>query len=110
LTIAWTSSYPPFAGAGVPEIVDFNVLGRHRRGGIGTELMDEAERRIERRADTAGIGVGLYADYGSAQRLYVKRGYVPDGAGIVVDGAAPRPGSTIVLDDSPALMFTKRLR
>lgn len=30
-----------------------------------------------------GIGVGLYAGedggYGAAQRLYVKRGYIPDG-------------------------------
>ena len=28
-----------------------------------------------------GIGVGLYPDYGSAQRLYIKRGYLPDGHG-----------------------------
>jgi GNAT superfamily N-acetyltransferase len=110
LTIDWTSHYPAFAAAGVPEIVDFNVIARARRHGIGTRLMDEAERRIARRSPIAGIGVGMYADYGSAQRMYVKRGYVPDGAGLVVDGIAPVPGSTIVLDDAPALMFTKAVR
>jgi GNAT superfamily N-acetyltransferase len=107
LTIDWTSHYPAFAAAGIPEVVDFNVIAAARRHGIGTRLMDEAERRIAERSPIAGIGVGMYADYGSAQRMYVKRGYVPDGAGLVVDGIAPAPGSTIVLDDSPALMFTK---
>jgi len=107
LTIAWTSHYPAFSDAGIPEVVDFNVVPDARRSGIGWALMDEAERRIGARSSMAGIGVGLYRDYGSAQRMYVKRGYLPDGAGIVVDGIAPEPGSTIVLDDSPALMFTK---
>jgi len=110
LTIDWTSHYPAFADAGIPEIVDFNVIAAARRHGVGTALMDDAERRITGRSGLAGIGVGMYADYGSAQRMYVKRGYVPDGAGLVVDGVAPEPGSTIVLDDAPALMFTKRLR
>lgn len=110
LTIDWTSHYPAFAAAGVPEVVDFNVIAPARRHGVGAALMDEAERRIAERSDIAGIGVGLYADYGSAQRMYVKRGYVPDGAGLVVDGIAPAPGSTIVLDDAPALMFTRPVR
>ena len=41
------------------------------------------KRRITyaQRSDHAGIGFGLYADYGAAQRLYIKRGYIPDGRG-----------------------------
>jgi len=110
LTIDWKSHYPAFAAAAIPEVVDFNVIATARRNGVGAHLMDEAERRIAEHSPIAGIGVGMYADYGSAQRMYVKRGYVPDGAGLIVDGIAPAPGSTIVLDDAPALMFTKRLR
>lgn len=34
-------------------------------------------------SDTIGIGFGLYADYGTAQRMYIKRGFVPDGRGIM---------------------------
>ena len=110
LTIDWVSHYPAFAAARIPEIVDFNVVAPARRHGIGSALMDEAERRIGARSEVAGIGVGLYADYGSAQRMYVKRGYIPDGAGIVVGGVAPEYGTMVRLDDDPALMFTKRLR
>ena len=110
LLILWRSSYPPFAASGIPEIADFNVLPWARRRGVGGALMDEAERRAGRRSALVGIGVGLYVDYGSAQRMYVRRGYLPDGAGVVIDGASARPGSMVRLDDSPALMFTKRLR
>ena len=57
-----------------------------------------------------GLGVGLYADYGAAQRLYVRRGYLPDGAGVVLDGVSVAAGATIRLDDEPMLMFIKQLR
>ncbi len=76
LTIVWLSEYPPFREKGIPEIVDFNVLLKYRRKGIGTRLMDAAEQMIRLRSPIAGIGVGLTADYGAAQVLYVKRGYV----------------------------------
>ena len=82
VTILWESEYPSFRETGIPEIVDFNVLPMLRRQGIGTHLMDEAERRIAERSSIAGIGVGLTGDYGAAQILYFKRGYIPDGRGI----------------------------
>ena len=82
LTIDWSSAYPPFQQDGIPEIIDFNVLSRSRRRGIGTRLMDEAERRIAEGSPVAGVGFGMDPDYGDAQRMYIKRGYVPDGAGL----------------------------
>ncbi len=109
LTIVWRSHYPPFAQANIPEVVDFNVLPVYRRRGIGTRLMDEAEQRIRERSTVAGIGVGLYADYGPAQRMYVLRGYVPDGRGVYYDSQAVRPGQAVPVDDSFALFFTKQL-
>ena len=54
--------------------------------------------------------LGLYADYGTAQRMYVRRGYVPDGAGVVLDGVPVPSRARIILDDDPELMFTKQLR
>ena len=36
LTIMWQSEYPPFRQANIPEIVDFNVLIKYRRLGIGS--------------------------------------------------------------------------
>lgn len=110
LTIVWQSGYPPFRAADIPEIVDFNVLPRCRRRGIGGRLMDEAERLIAERSPEAGIGVGMDADYGAAQRLYVKRGYVPDGRGLRTGNRDVVPGETVRVDDSLVLHFTKQLR
>jgi hypothetical protein len=39
-----------------------------------------------------GISVGLNQSYGPAQRLYVKKGYIPDGAGMCCDDVPVREG------------------
>jgi hypothetical protein len=70
--------------------------------------MDAAEEVIAARSPAAGIGVGLYADYGAAQRLYVKRGYIPDGRGASWRDRPVLGGETVVADDDLALYFTKR--
>ena len=110
LTICWSSPYPPFRAAKIPEIVDFNVLPQFRRQGIGTALMDKAESEIAKISSVAGIGVGMDPDYGAAQRLYALRGYVPDGRGLHYKDLPIRYGDTIVVDDSLALYLTKKLR
>lgn len=109
LSIVWESGYPPFKEANIPEIVDFNVLLNYQRLGIGSVLMDEAEEEIAKRSNCAGIGVGLMSDYGKAQILYVKRGYVPDGRGVFKDGYWLKRGEEVMLDDDMALYFTKSL-
>jgi ribosomal protein S18 acetylase RimI-like enzyme len=110
VTIAWESDYPPFLQARIPEIVDFNVLIKFRRMKIGTALMDEAERRIALRSPVAGLGVCLHSDYGAAQALYARRGYVPDGRGVYYQGHYPKYGEQVRLDDDLTLYLTKQLR
>src|SRR5262245_54009719 len=107
--VLWHSDYAPFRSAGIPEIVDFNVLPAYRRRGVGTALMDAAEQTIAERSDRAGLGCGLYADYGPALRLYLRRGYLPDGRGITYDRRTVEPGQSVRVDDSAALMLVKRL-
>ncbi|MCB0279984.1 MAG: GNAT family N-acetyltransferase [Calditrichaeota bacterium] len=109
LTIKWESDYQPFAIRGIPEIVDFNVLKKFQRRGIGTSLMDEAEARIKKVSDYAGIGFGVYQDYGAAQILYVNRGYIPDGKGIVRNSVPLKYGDEIRIDDSIVFCLTKQL-
>lgn len=109
LTICWASTYPPFREANIPEIVDFNVLPQFRRQHIGTALMDKAESEIAKVSATAGIGVGLTPDYGAAQRMYVQRGYLPDGRGIH-KGHHIHHGEQVTVDDDLALFFTKVLK
>ena len=109
VTVVWRTGYAPFCEAGIPEIQDFNVLPSFRRQGIGSALMDAAEALIATRSKTAGIGVGLYPDYGPAQRLYVLRGYVPDGLGIAAEQVQVQPGQVVRVDDELALYFTRRV-
>ncbi len=72
-------------------------------------MLDIAEKKAAERFSTIGIGVGLYNDYGSAQRLYVNRGYIPDGKGVTYDYSLAKPGDNLRLDDDLVLWFTKKL-
>ncbi len=111
VNILWESGYTPFQEAGIPEIADFNVLKKFQRRGIGSLLMDEAERRIAARGfQVAGLGVGLYPDYGPAQILYARRGYIPDGHGIYYNARQVQPGEQVRVDDDLTLQLTKKLR
>jgi GNAT superfamily N-acetyltransferase len=110
LTICWKSSYEPFRERNIPEIVDFNVLPRFRRMGIGTQLMDRAEHGIAKISSLAGIGVGMTPDYGAAQRLYILRGYIPDGRGLHWRNHHVHYHEDITVDDDLALYLTKELK
>lgn len=110
LTICWRSTHEPFLREGIPEIVDFNVLPEFRRQGIGSALMDAAEKSIALVSHVAGIGVGMTPDYGAAQRLYVLRGYVPDGRGLYYRNHPTTHGEQVAVDDDLVLYFTKELK
>lgn len=109
LTINWESDYAPFRRKRIPEIVDFNVLKKFQRLGIGTKLMDEAERRIKSVSTYAGISFGLTQDYGAAQILYINRNYKPDGNGIVKNSAPVKHGERITINDDIVFCLTKKL-
>ena len=100
----------PFAGMGYPVIVDFGVLEKYRRKGIGSRLMDAAEEIAGRYADTVCLAVGLHSGYGSAQRMYIRRGYVPDGSGLWYRDKPCTPYAVYANDDELVLFLSKRLR
>ena len=104
------SPWGAFGGQGLPELVDFGVLEKYRRQGIGTRLMDVAEAIAARYADRVYLGVGLHSGYGSAQRMYVKRGYIPDGTGVWFRNQVCQPYAPCVNDDDLALYLSKPLR
>ena len=114
-TAGYVNVYPrpeagPYAGKGIPEIVDFGVLEKFRRRGIGTALMDAAEDIAGAYSDRVCIGVGLHAGYGSAQRMYAKRGYIPDGSGVWYNGRVCEPYGECRNDDGLVLHMEKKLR
>jgi GNAT superfamily N-acetyltransferase len=109
VTINWMADYPPFQEQGIPEVVDFNVLKKYQRQRIGMALMDEVEQRIKQRSPFAGIGVGMSTDYGAAQIVYARRGYVPDGKGLTWNGKHLQLGDVVTVDHGLALYLRKEL-
>ncbi len=108
--VYFTANEGPFKGKSWPIIVDFSVLQKYQRKGIGNRLMDVAERIAAQHADTVCLGVGLSREYGSAQRMYVKRGYIPDGSGVwYQDKQCVQYETVCTVDDDLVLYLSKKL-
>lgn len=103
------SEWGSFANQGLPEIIDFGVLEKYRKNGIGNKLMDIAEQIASTYADTVYLGVGLHNGYGSAQRMYVKRGYIPDGTGVWYGDKVCDQYAGCCNDDDLVLYLSKKL-
>lgn len=100
----------PFMNKEWPIIVDFNVLKKYQKNGLGNKLMDIAEQGAAKYSDTVCLGVGLSESYGAAQRMYVKRGYIPDGSGVWYLGKQCVEYETeCTIDDDLILYFYKKL-
>lgn len=103
------SEWGAFANQGYSEIVDFGVPEKYRRHGIGSKLMDIAEQLASGYSDTVYLGVGLHNGYGNAQRMYVKRGYIPDGTGVWYRDKVCEQYANCCNDDDLVLYMSKRL-
>ena len=109
VALYWNAPAGAFADKNIPEIVDFNVLIKFRCKGIGSKLMDVCEKLAKEKCDEVCLGVGLYTDYGTAQRMYVKRGYVPDGTGVWWRNKIWGPYEDCCNDDDLVLYLSKKL-
>tara|TARA_Y100000031_G_scaffold156705_1_gene212591 strand:+ start:4264 stop:4818 length:555 start_codon:yes stop_codon:yes gene_type:complete len=102
--------YAFFLKLGIPEIQDIIIHPEMRRQGIARELIALCEAQAkEEGAEHIGIGVGLDASYGRAQRLYVGLGYVPDGNGVTYERRTVNKGDLRRIDDDLSLMMVKTL-
>ncbi len=110
VAVIWESNYAGFRSRGIPLVHQISVSEPWRRRGVATLLMDAAEQRAaDRGITTLGITVGLFDEYGPAQRMYARRGYIPDGRGAC---QAQRPlgeGTQVRLDHDVILWLTKDL-
>ena len=106
ITILPIAKHGPFAGM-APELSDFNVFEPFQNQGIGNLLLEEAEKRVKLISDKVTLGVGLHSGYGSAQRLYIKRGYIPDGTGVWYRNQPLEMNATIQNNDDLVLYLSK---
>lgn len=108
--LKYYSYYSYFRDHLIPEINDFNVFPEYQKQGIGNKLMEEFEQIAIKTGTQIGIGVGLFKDYGAAQRIYCRRGYIPDGNGIMYNYQEVAAGSMVRVDDDLNLYFIKDLK
>ncbi len=108
--LSWHPKYAYFRVHNIPEIQDLNILPDYRCKGLGQALIEFCEAKAKKRlCEYMGIGVGLTAPYGSAQRLYARLGYVPDGFGVTYDRQTVGHGEIRSMDDELSLMLVKKL-
>ena len=108
ITILPCAKQGPFAEI-YPELSDFNVFEPFQNQGIGNLLLEEAEKRVRLISDKVTLGVGLHSGYGPAQRLYIKRGYIPDGTGVWYRNQPLEMNATIQNNDDLVLYLSKEL-
>lgn len=102
--------YFPFRHLGIPEIQDLFVHTYFRCQGIGEALIKACEEEaLSSQVSTIGIGVGVTKNFGAAQRLYMRLGYLPDGSGVVFERENLSNGEIRPIDDRLCLMLTKDL-
>ncbi len=106
----WHPRYSLYRKLDIPEIQDLNVLPAKRRRGIARTIVEYCEEKARAKGcELMGIAVGLTKDYGPAQIMYIKMGYVPDGNGATYDRSGVQANMTYTLDDDFALMLVKPL-
>ena len=71
--------------------------------------MDAAEQAASQFSPVVTIGVGLHSGYGTAQRMYVKRGYLHDGSGVWHQNRPLEPYTSCCNDDDLVLYLSKEL-
>ena len=104
------TEYPEFKNLGIPEINDVWISAEYRGNGFGKRLVQRLEAiALEENHKQVGIGVGLYKDYGFAQKLYVRMGYIPDGNGVTYKYQPVIPGDLYPIDDDLVIWFKKDL-
>ena len=108
-TLVLDPSEGPWIGKGYPEIVDLSVFKHVQNKGIGNVLLDVIEQEAAKISDTVFLAVGLHSGYGAAQRIYVKRGYIPDGNGVWYQGKPLEQYVPCCNDDDLVLFMSKKL-
>lgn len=97
------------ANCNIPGIVDLIVFEQYRKKGIATALMDVAEKTAKQYSDKIYLDVCLNSEYGAAQRLYIKRGYIPDGKGVYYEERVCETDAVYKNDDELTLCLVKEL-
>ena len=68
---------------------------------------ESAEKRVKFVSSKVTLGIGLHLGYGPAQRLYIRRGYIPDGTGVWYRNQPLKMNATSQNNDDLVLYLVK---
>ncbi len=97
------------ANCDLPGVIDLIVFEKYRKNGVATALMDIAEKIAKKNSNKVYLDVCLNSEYGPAQRLYMKRGYVPDGKGVYYEEKVCETNAICKNNDELTLCLVKEL-
>lgn len=109
-TLLYNSQNGPWKNQNKPEISDLRVFNEFKNKGIGNTILDVIENEASKFTDEITLAVGLHYGYGNAQRLYVNRGYIPDGSGVWYGDKVLEQYENCRNDDSLVLYMSKKLK
>lgn len=109
ITLRLNSDKGPFAWEGIPELEDVHVFREFRHKGIGNMLLAAAEDKASEISNTISVSVGLHSGYGEAQRIYIRRGYIPDGSGVWYEGEPLKPYAKCFNNKNLVIYLSKKL-
>ncbi len=108
VSLVYAANEGPFPG--MPLVSDLCVFFHLHNRGIASRLLDVLEAEAAKISDTVCLAVGCHSGYGTAQRMYVKRGYIFDGSGVWWNGKPLDQYAPCVNDDELQLWMSKTLR
>lgn len=108
VSLNWHSSYEPFTEQNIPEICAVCVLPSHRRQGIATALLNRVEPIALKKCRQIGIALSLDPSSNFAQRMYVKRGYIPDGNGLFYREETLTENQVVTIDSDLKMYLIKK--
>lgn len=107
-SLLWKSLYLPFRQDDTPQITAMVVAATRRQNGMGEALVKELEALADKAGCLrVGAGIPLTAEFGGAQRLYLRMGYLPDGRGVTSGNDPLKAGDTVTVDRRLMMWFTK---
>ena len=81
---------------------------KFHKHGIGNILVQVAEDISKKYSDTVYLSVGVNSNYGSAFRIYVKHGFIPDGSGLWQGDDHLENYTDIKYDDDVTIYMSKK--
>ncbi len=110
ISILPSSSIGPFKDDSIPHISDLFVFPNFKGFGIGSKLLETAEKECMRISDKVTFSISLQKSHAKTHVFLSKNGYLPDGTGVWYSDNNIENSETLQIDDNLCLYLIKELK